>query len=126
MKQHRHVFRQVQQQPQGVAIRLAKSSVFDLQVLMFGLVSCMIGAVLCFFVMTNIKVDEMAALVKRQEANTAKLIETIQYLRTWKGLVDDRFLEQEASIRRIEVVMRIPAQDRKSAAELYEKFGELK
>jgi Flp pilus assembly protein TadB len=97
-----------------------KSNVPFLQVFMFGIICMGIGAILCFFILTQQATTKSLRLIRQQERQVNELVELTQYLRTWKRLVDDRFIEQDAKIRRLNHLMRVPASERHGAAERYD------
>ena len=107
-----------------VRLHVPRQTVFDLQVMMFGVVCMMVGAILCFFILTVNQASKMVQLMEQQERQVEKLTDTIEYFRTWKGLVDARFTEQDGAILRIEHAMGIPMHERRDAVEAYDLFGE--
>lgn len=102
---------------QGVKVKVPNEAVSSIQILLACVFSFLIGALLCFYLMTLTQVNRLETTTAEQQKATIKLLKVIDYYAKWSKLVDERFTEQDSNLTRLHWEVRVPLSPRPASEE---------
>jgi len=102
-----------------------KSPVSFFHLFMYGVICMALGGLISFFVMTNYEVSKLQQTSNQMILEVENMVELREYIKEFKQLTDDRFLETDGQVRRLTHIMRVKPAERIEAAERYDNLEDL-